>query len=71
MLAVDLRFPNPKLFRREFIELIWKEEKVGGEERIQAARGGWEDKEGGLGLRSRISFNPAWAGGETTGYLFW
>jgi hypothetical protein len=23
MLAVDLRFPNPKPFRREFIELIW------------------------------------------------
>lgn len=26
MLAVDLRFPNPKLFRREFLELIWKKE---------------------------------------------
>jgi hypothetical protein len=25
MLAVDLRFPNPKPLKREFIELIWKE----------------------------------------------
>jgi hypothetical protein len=25
MLAVDLRFPKPRLLKREFIELIWKE----------------------------------------------
>lgn len=28
MLAVDLRFPNPKLLSREFIELIRKEGKM-------------------------------------------
>lgn len=29
MLAADLRFPKPKLLKREFIELIWKEESRG------------------------------------------
>lgn len=29
MLAADLRFPKPKLLKREFIELIWKEERRG------------------------------------------
>ena len=31
-LAVDLRFPNPKPLRREFLELIWRGEEEGGEE---------------------------------------
>jgi hypothetical protein len=33
MLLADLRFPNPKPLRREFIELIWKRRREGGEER--------------------------------------
>jgi len=31
MLAADLRFPNPKPLRREFIELIWKSERGKGQ----------------------------------------
>lgn len=33
MLAVDLRFPNPKFFRRELIELIRKRQQEEEEEK--------------------------------------
>lgn len=51
MLAADLRFPKPKLLKREFIELIWKEESRGEDDgekgtcrtELRGARTGGED----------------------------
>ena len=50
MLAVGRRLPKPKPFRREFVKLIWKENKKGKREerRIRRERevGGGNDYEG-------------------------
>jgi hypothetical protein len=35
MLAVDLRFPKPRLLKREFIELIWKRGKEAKREKVE------------------------------------
>jgi hypothetical protein len=43
MLLADLRFPNPKPLRREFIELIWKRREREG----RGGGGGRERKEEG------------------------
>lgn len=53
MLAADLRFPKPKLLRREFIELIGNEEEGG-----KGGRGGDGSRRIKRGRRSKGQDSP-------------
>lgn len=56
MLAVDLRFPNPKPLRREFIELIRAEQGVEKEDKCRTAGGGWKKRNRAWARAGRAEF---------------